>query len=307
MALEPAAFYFDESGEKGFVADNYDPHEFGLVAGIALPAAEVAGITAQLDPILSKVQLADGDKLHATDIFKGGANTKVRDEIYTFLLKHPGWVIIYEAVYAAGLFNRQSHNEELASTVRPLNPAVKLSGNNLRSRIYTELMEGIFIKLDEWCVNQGNSHIRLVTDRIDQGIAAELAALKAYLEEREHTHTVTGFDTRTKTVVSGTVTSCISNFDNRVKYLKRIEVETAPSTMTVVADLIANSLQYQLRMKIAANSDLRLHSHAALEGYPLADRVAFIDDGYLMDTLYAPPKKDTNGESESLGAESPAT
>lgn len=36
--MEPVRYYFDESGEKGFIDSNFSASDIGLIAGVALPA-----------------------------------------------------------------------------------------------------------------------------------------------------------------------------------------------------------------------------------------------------------------------------
>jgi hypothetical protein len=286
--MQQIHYYFDESGEKGFVADGFTAEDIGLVAGIALPAIDVAGFEADISRILAKVDQSQVSKVHATELFKDGANASVKDELLKFLAARQGWLLIYEAVYPLGLYRQEASNESLLEQHRPKTPRVKTSINKASQRIYTELLEGIVVKLDEACRLEGSSSVAMISDQIDKGLFKEANSRLEYLKQEVHTHKVSGFDAAAKKVVRGSVTSQVIGFDNTVRFVTKITTEATTSTMTIVADIISNTLYRQLKSTSMTCPGIRLHGHAALEGYVLKHRVAFVDDNYVMDTLYAP-------------------
>lgn len=288
LAMQKVHYYFDESGEKGFVTSRFTAEDIGLVAGIALPSSEVAAFEADISRILAKADSSQLEKLHATELFKDGANASVKEELLNFLSSRQGWLLVYEAVYPLGLYRQEGSNEALLEQHKPNTPRVKISKNKTQTRIYTELLEGIVVKLDEVCRLEGSSSVAMFSDQIDKGIFKEAGSKLEYLKEEIHTDNVSGFDTEAKKVVRGSVTSQVIGFDTTVRFVTEITTEATTSTMTVVADIISNTLYRQLKTTSKTHAGIRLHGHAALDGYALKHRIAFIDDNYIKDTLYAP-------------------
>ena len=288
--MQKIHYYFDESGEKGFVTSGFTAEDIGLVAGIALPINEVAGFEADISKILDKADLLQLKKLHAAELFKDGAYASVKDELLNFLSARQGWLLVYEAVYPLGLYRyrQEASNESLLEQHKSKAPRVKISENNAHTRIYTELLEGIVVKLDEVCRLKESSSVAMFSDQIDKGIFKEATSRLEYLKQEVHTNKVSGFDTEAKKVVHGSVTSQVMGFDTTVRFVTEITTEATTSTMTVIADIISNTLYRQLKATSKAYAGIRLHGHAALEGYALKPRVAFVADNYIMDTLYAP-------------------
>lgn len=286
--MQDIHYYFDESGEKGFVGAGFTIEDIGLVAGIALPSSDVTGFEADVSCILAKADSSTVEKLHATELFKDGANASIKAELLGFLSAHQRWLLVYEAVYPLGLFRQELFTNSILEQHKPKDPRVKVSGNKAQTRIYTKLLEGIIVKLDEVCRLEGSSSVAMLSDRIDKGLFMEANARLNYLKKETRVESISGFDTEAKKVVRGSVTSQVIGFDSAVRFVKEITTEYKTSTMTIVADFVTNTLYRQLKATSQAHAGIRLHSHAALEGYALKHCVAFVDDNYVMDTLYAP-------------------
>lgn len=281
-------YYFDESGEKGFVTSGFTVSDIGLVAGIALPSSEVVSFEAGVSRILAQADSSKSEKVHATELFKDGANVSVKTELLDFLSERRGWLLVYEAVYPLGLYRQETPTASTFEQHKPKISRIKISENKTQIRIYTELLKGIVVKLDEVCRLEGAASVAMFSDRIDRGLFKEAASSLKHLKEETHTENVSGFDTATKKVVYGSVTSNVIGFDSIVRFVTEITTESTTSTMTIIADIIANTLYRQLKATSQVHPGIRLHGHTALEGYILKHRVAFVDDNYIMDTLYAP-------------------
>lgn len=290
--MEPVCYYFDESGEKGFLDSNFSASDIGLIAGIALPARVVGAFESEANAILSRLDTSGVDKDHATELFKDGKNLDVKNELLNFLRNRDEWLLIYEAIYPLGLFKAEESTRNVFAKHKPANPRVKISKNEKRLRIYTALLEGIIVKLDEVCRIEGSSELSMISDRLDEGIHKEAIQTLDYLKQEVHTQTASGFDTETKKVVHGKIESRVEGFDVTVRHIAGIKTELTPSCLTIVADVISNTLFRHLRSVVEANPDIRLHSKAAISGFHLANRIAFVDDNYIVDTLYSPS---TNG------------
>lgn len=286
--MEPVRYYFDESGEKGFLDSNFSASDIGLIAGIALPARVVRAFESEADTILSSLDLSGVDKEHATELFKDGKNLGVKSELLDFLRNRDEWRLVYEAIYPLGLFKAKESTRNLFAKHKPANPRVKISKNDKRLRVYTALLEGVIVKLDEVCRIEESSDLLMISDHLDEGIHKEALQTLGYLKQEVHTQNVSGFDTETKQVVHGKIESRVEGFDAAVRHISGIKTELAPSTLTIVADVVSNSLYRHLRSVVEASPDIRLHCEAAISDFHLANRIAFVDDHYIVDTLYSP-------------------
>jgi hypothetical protein len=286
--MESVHYYFDESGEKGFVQEGFNRTNIGLIAGIALPSMYLPEFEETVSDILSKLNTSNSNKTHSTELFDDKENRKVRDELLEYLSKSDGWLLVYEAVYPLGLYQNEKSTADIFNAHKPNNPRVKLSKNSKKCRIYNYLLKGVIIKLDEMCHIEKSTNLVMVSDHIDSGIQKEALEALSYLKEKEHRKTVTGLDTITNKIVSKDILSKVEGMDISVKNVKTIEFDSSESPMTIAADIIVNTLYRHINQKINIHENLRLHSKKALEGYVLQSKVAFVDDNYVMDSLHAP-------------------
>lgn len=286
--MDNVYYYFDESGEKGFVKDGFSKNDFGLLAGIAMPQRCIADFESNFAKILSKLEISDVKKVHATELFDKEVNRKVRDELLEYMAGKQEWLLIYEAVYPLGLYNDEASKEEIRLKHRPESPRVKLSNNKTKTRIYNSLLEGLIIKLDEMCKIEGSTNLVMISDHIDSSIHKEALEVLGYLQEDEHRRTVTGFDTEDRKVVSKDIFTKVDGADLSVQHVATVTVDSSESPMTIAADIVANTLYRHMREKISQEDCLRLHGEEILSGYILKDKAAFVGNGYVMDDLYAP-------------------
>jgi hypothetical protein len=240
--MQTVHYYFDESGEKGFVGPNFSMSDIGLIAGIALPQNIMPAFESEISRILFKLKTSNVEKLHATELFKDGANATVKAELLEFLKNYQEWLLVYEAVYPLGLYKHGTINKSLLAQQKPINPQVKISSHEQPQRIYTELLEGIILKLDEICRIEDSSTVVMYSDRIDNGLFKEAEKTLNYLRQGEHKKKVSGFNTQEKKVVYGTITSWIRSFNTTVNNVSEIKNEIATSNMIIVADVITNTL-----------------------------------------------------------------
>jgi hypothetical protein len=286
--MEPVRYYFDESGEKGFLTSSFSASDIGLIAGIALPARVALALEAETDSILARLDTTGIDKLHATELFKDGKNLEVRDSLLEFLRNRNEWLLVYEAIYPLGLYKSNESIQQLLAKTKPNNTSVKVAKNERCLRIYTELLKGVVIKLDAVCQTEESSDLLMISDRLDEGIHREALQLLDHLKQKVHVKKISGFDTVTKKVVHSTLKSSIQGFDATVRYVTDIRTETAPSNLTIVADIVTNTLYRHLKSVVKENPNIRLHSNAAVKGFQLLNRIAFVSDSYIADSMYSP-------------------
>ena len=79
ISQEKVYFFFDESGKTGYANSNCNTGDFGLIAGIATPERNVAGLELKLEIIFNEINSQGLKKMHATEIFTGGMNSEIRE------------------------------------------------------------------------------------------------------------------------------------------------------------------------------------------------------------------------------------
>jgi hypothetical protein len=281
-------YYFDESGEKGFLREGFAMSDLGLIAGIALPERVVPQFERGIGGILGKcTNMNEISKVHAVELFKEGANQDVKEEVLSFLCAAEEWLLIYEAVYPLGLYRYEQALLDSIAERAPRGPGVKVSGNKAKIRVYTVLLEGVIIKLDEVCAKEQSPELLMISDRLDARIHKEALSALGYLKEAIHVKKKSGFDAVTREVVHGNVTSEIAGLDIAVKYVKEIVTEDAVSVMTVAADIVANTLYRHLIRAVEASPGVPLHSDSVMAGFPLKGKAQFVGD-YVVDRMYSP-------------------
>jgi len=287
-AMDAVHYFFDEAGDKVFANDKFEKSDIGLICGVALPTRVVPQMESEIARILSNLDTSKAGKIHATELFGSPKNREVRDELFSYLAQRDEWVLIYEAVYPLGVVNSNSGVAKLRSEHSPENPRVKTSNNPQRTRIYTLLLESVILKLDELCRIEGSTDVTMLSDRIDTSILKEALGSLDYLKQVVHESRVSGYDTVDNKVVYGTIKMKVDNFDIAVHHVNRIMVDMSSSVLILVADIAANALYRHLTQKASTIQNLRLHSAAAIDGFPLAGKSVFQNDDDIMDTLYVP-------------------
>ena len=264
--MENVHFYFDEAGEKGFLEGDFPNEAFGLVAGIALPTRNVIQMNEEIQEIFKELNCENVEKIHATEIFKDGNNKVIKEKFFSYLTQKEEWLFVYEAMYPKGYmeFNKTKPVSTLAK-----NPRFKRSQNKKKERLYNHLLEGIIVKLDKICNIENSSNLQMITDCIDKKLLKEAMSELEYLKQDEQKSTSSAFDILNNKVVFRTLTSKIEGYDLAIKNINTIEIEEIPSYLTLAADILANALYRHLTFKIAKEGSVRLHSHAAIEGFIL--------------------------------------
>jgi len=285
MPQEKVHYYFDESGEKGFVSPDCDPDRFGLIAGIAMPSRNMPKIQSKLNALFSKIDRQNFEKMHATEIFANGKNAETRNQIFDLIVKEEELQIICEAAYLKGVANDSEVIQKIIEFHKPQNQKVKVPKRNQKNRLYNILLEGIIVKLDEMCRIKNSTDLIMITDRIDKGIWKEAKAILEYLSASEHIQIVTGFDPESDEVLKGAIKTEVEGIDISVKHIKSIEIEENPSSLTLASDIVCNSIYHFLRSQIEAGKYPRLNAKTTFQGFALADNIAFLDDNYIMDSL----------------------
>ena len=270
-------FAVDESGAKGY-SDNHEqvPGEFGVVAGVLVPEERRLSVETETSKLLAKYET--NGKLHITDL-SASDQEALRSDVFRYLLAvNARWT--YEAMYVEGL---RAHAELVASITNKAKLSrrskVKISANERKDLLHTLLLGGAFGKAVAFCCDYVGykTHLDVITDQLDPSI---LKAMKADADrllnaEEKQTRRVTGYDPEKKEVVEGFITSEICEGLDAIGDFSEItyEVAVSDSPLTVVADVIANSVHHHLLNRQNENLGSRLNTIEAISGHMIAPLV----------------------------------
>ena len=208
---------------------------------------------------------------------------------------------IYEAMYVEGFY---SHAELVLSmrdkAKKNRRSSVKLSGNEKKELLHSQLLLGAFGKAVAFCFDYvGNEvHVNVLTDQLDSPI------VKAFKEDAKHLlsfgekreRKATGFDTVTRKVVTSTITTEITEGLNSLGDFSGVtfEISVSDSPLTIIADIIANSVNHHLTSLQAQSPGCQLNSIEAIAGHPLESLVYGVtgqesDAPQVADTIFQYP------------------
>ena len=283
-------FYFDESGYKGYLQDKPDENDFCLIAGLLISVTDEPKVLSRLTELFNSIVISDGEKLHATDIFKDGKNPNVKSQFLDFIKNEPTIHIFHSAVYCIGVYNDRAFTQNVLDTNKIDNSSnpIKTSLNKKKENIYHVPLTDIIIKLDEFC-NTDCNKLNLITDRIDESIEKESKKVINQINENETSSVHTGFDTINKSVVSKTLTINIKGFDLSVNHIKELTIDYLNSNLTIAADIIVNLIFRHLKSKIENGFNNGLNGNEVFEDFELKDKIKFLDNDSFSDKLY--PKR----------------
>lgn len=292
-------FILDESGSKGY-SNNTEKYkgEFGLAAGVIIPTEYVDLAKDEIDELLSDFII--NGKLHITDL-KSMDQQALRNRILDYLLDHQAnWV--YEAIYVEGFHSFSKFTESFRKRARENSQSkVKISGNIDKKLLHSELLSGAIIKAISNAYSRVGDkvHLKVIVDKID---ASTVKYIKVSVDKflsigQKNTLNVSGFDPETKKVVKGSINtqivSGIEDFRDSSGITYEIEISTDP--ITVLADVVANSVRYFLEAKDLTKHGKALNTISAIDGYLLKDFVYGVTNdvegsaGQLADTIYRHP------------------
>jgi len=293
--------FLDESGYVGFAetlkSQRTDPKAFGVLAGLCVRGDVVEGLESHLAELLAPCTQDCSGKAHATELFRDGTNSQVRDRVFEYLASRGECLIVYEAVYAMGLLDQQEAIRAIVEQVQEDHSAFRTSANRSKARVMTELLTGIVFQLDTICYFGGVSGVRLWSDRIDRGLLAEAKAEVKRLKLDKHETRMTAWDEETGAVVEGKLRVCSPNFDNRTSRVLGVDLNRRHPSLGLTADMIANSIRHYLKLRIDRSSDFPpLHDQASLSDFTLKDQVANLREGYFTDLCYRPDSRPWFGQ-----------
>jgi len=271
--LEKVFLIIDESGAKGYSdkGETY-PGEIGVMAGFLVLEKNIKNVRVDLDSIKAKY-LSDG-KVHITDM-PPDKQENLRQEIFSYIIDN-NLACVFEAIHNEGFFRYfESINKICAEANKQRQSNIKISNNEAKELLHEQLFQGAFGKGIALCIdNFGNTfHLSVITDNIDEGIKRRFSVSANELLDfgDKKVRIVTGYDPCNKTVVRGDITTELGNIKDIIDdYSKiRFSIDCEDTGLTLAADVIANSLNYHFKNRIATELGSPLNTKNALKDFPL--------------------------------------
>ncbi len=301
---EPTSIIFacDESGAKGYAdQDEQYPDEVGAFAGFLVPEDYLAGKLPLFHALISKYSSSDG-KLHIADL-SPEQQEALRQDVYQ-AIQNSGLPCFWYAIHVAGFHSWHQVEQRLLKDARAATAGSTVKRGSARpdpSSLHAALFNGIYGHLIAFLEEHGETNVDMEvrSDQIDPPI------IKVFEEEAHRLLSTdpnialgTGFDTATKTVIHGQVSS-------QIHYPPELEIKTAVRNLTfnpiqagdglvLAADVLANSLYDLFKTRPDNERFSSLNTPAAVAAHPLAKNLdAFSNWGegdLLGDRLYRHPK-----------------
>ena len=240
----------DESGAKGY-SDKTEKYkgETGVFAGIFISEDKIESIRKKLNKIATSY--FTDEKWHITDL-SDSKKESLRADIYK-VIEDENLVCVYEAIHVEGFYAEHRRIDEIKNDSKTnVKSDIKISGNPKHDSLHVELFQGLFCKAIAYCIDTFGKNYELIflSDNIDNPV------LKSFKESAEEVTNfsltekiVTGFDTKKQEIVRWTmkISSEIPKsygFSDFETAIYEIEIEPKNSGLTLVADILANSINY---------------------------------------------------------------
>lgn len=279
-------FYFDETGDQGFVEEIISKEFYGAIVGIAINESDGKQMEHEFAQLLKKIDPNKYKKLHCTEIFRNDQNIEILNGAYEILEKSNNFAIINEAAYSVGVKKYYDLVNSLLSSI-PLPQYLKLNIKNKKVKLYNELLEGIIVKLECFAELNACSEIKMISDYKDIQSQKESKNILEDLKSSGFIHTQKIYNTETKRVLERKIST---SFDSRINIKRIAEMEFLDYVhpLLFVADFLGFELLRHFRKKMKFKSGIQFHSNDMIDGFRLKNKVEFIGDNYFSDAVYKP-------------------
>ncbi|HDR9053165.1 TPA: hypothetical protein QDB02_000862 [Burkholderia vietnamiensis] len=214
--------------------------------------------------------------------------------------------MIYEALYVQGLHNDNRRTNELMQKAREDRRSnVSIPWRPENERLLSVVFEHVFGKAVAYALDHFDSEINIsvITDTLDEAILDEFRQRATnFLAMGEPKETkIKAYDRKKSEplVLAGRFAMTGDSFTRRLRNVT-YSIAKEDSGLTFAADVLANSVGYQLTQNVKAKGKIDLNSRAAIAGHRLEHYFYGVTDGTGMrnpsDTIYRHPSQtDGNG------------
>lgn len=259
--MKKMVLVLDESGAKGFAKtrEAYEG-EIGVMAGFLYSESEMRDTEIYLNRVLSGYQTELGKKFHITDL-DSHSQAELRDEIFRFI-NNAKFRWFYQAVYADGF-----HQSEFVER--------RGGDEDGKKSLHVTLFQHMFIRglcmVSSIGVKKLNLEVK--TDFIDKGIlkrfeqVAEITSDLFLGRDRKHFEYVPAAEPgKKKKEYFFVSTKCedIPRFEEM-----QFDIASEYSSLTIMADILANSVHHYLDEAQKANPGIFLNNKEVLKEHPV--------------------------------------
>jgi hypothetical protein len=268
----------DESGAKGY-ADNLENKtgEIGIIVSYFLEENTYENVKIQAKTIYLKYKNIGDGKLHITSL-SPKLQSELRKEVYNLLIKNKiNWS--YQAIYTNGFYNEN----------------YKKSGyRSLKSHhhsMHIELLFGISIQSLNYAEVTKNKTIKILSDQLDENIIKGL--YKRYGEffniYSSKPTKISKFNYETKKVEFLNLEIKINATQDEKKWLGNFSCDLTcdDNELTLIADVLSNSVLFHLENKITNNVGIKLNSPTHFEDHPLFNNLYMKNEMSFLDKVYS--------------------
>ncbi len=289
-------FIADESGAKGYSnIQEREPGELGVMAGYLIPENCLDSVKRDFDSIRSKFFTAG--KVHITDLTPSQQH-EMRQEFYAYFLnRNIFWV--YEATYVQGYADHARRLNELTKEAHQARRSdVAMSWRETHDMLHGDLFQGAFGKAVAFSMDRVGVpvQVNVITDRTDVSILNifEEKASELLSVGEDSTHKATGFDRVAKQVVTGNISMNVLDPGNLLGDFSQVSftIVCDDSSLTLAADVLANSVYYQLKKLQDKSFGTALNKTRSMAEHPLQCLLygGAADDGIdITDAIYRHP------------------
>jgi len=264
-----------------------------------VPADQLEGAKQKFDEIITKFSPLEGN-LHITELQPPDQET-LRNDVYE-AIRTSRLPCFWYAVHVAGFHRRYIEHKNLIDKARANRQShIKPGGHGpLPSSLHVELFSGLYGNLVAFCEEREQHclEIEVRTDNVDGPVAKAFGeAANKLLDFSPTTRTKTGFDTKTKDVVKGSisVSARVSDEFSIAAKVKKLDINCVGEGdgLVLAADVLANSLAYLFHHRTDDQCFRALNTRQAVATHPLAKHLdSFWNWGNfdLADTFYRHPR-----------------
>lgn len=247
----------DESGAKGY-SENTEKYlqEFGVMVGFLVPSEYLMDWRSKSEKIF---EINTNKKTHITSL-NNKEQHRFRNILFDFFLQN-GINWFYEASYVQG-FNEGADSKEL-----------------LHAKLFSSVFMKALYNLTLLKEN-GNIKIHVISDTLNDGeiklFKREVQDLIKLITNRDIEKNLTAFDKNSNKLIKSISVTKITEQDKHFPEFENIQLEISSeeTTLTLMADILANSVFYYLREYIKnTNNYPMLNAKQSIDKHPLSKLV----------------------------------
>jgi len=225
----------------------------------------------------------------------------LRTDIYQ-LIKDENLKCIYEAIHVEGFYADHKRTNDIIKE-ETIASDIKISSNPEHDSLHVELFQGLFCKAIAYRPDNFGDDYELIflSDNIDNPILKDFKrSAKSVTDFSPTERIITGYDTSKKEIVKWTMQITLEipesyGFSELESAVYEVEIEPKNSGLTLVADILANSINYIFSSREKKDIGKPLNDRKSIINHPLIDQFYGLmgeeDQVWVNDRLYIHPNE----------------